>query len=301
MVPQHGAFSKHVSELPTGMEQPDTSRNRRRSVMTNRLSAKARWQLSVFLSRWRNRLRYAIRGPAIYRNWWEMYLINRRSQPTVLELRNGTRYWVRPRTTDLGVINEAAILNAYLGPGYFQLQRDAAVVDVGANIGDFSIQAAKLCPAGLIYAVEPVSANLKCLQRQLELNGTENVVVIPIALGGQEGQALIHASGGHSSLYWGSAETEVVNVTTLQSLMAAHGIERIDLLKLDCEGAEWDILPAAECLLPRIRAISMEYHNGKLDANWLELWLRQHDFEVRRTSGQWNGHLWAWQKSIPPL
>lgn len=256
-----------------------------------------RWHLSVFWSRWKNRLRYAIRGPRVYRNWWEMYLVNKRSRPTVIELRNGTRYVARPGTTDLGVINEAALINAYLGPGYFQLERDATIVDVGANIGDFSIQVAKLCPAGLIYAIEPVSGNIECIQRQIELNKTENVIVIPFALGAQEGEAPIHLAGGDSSFYWGSAGTEMVKVTTLQALMAAQGIERIDLLKIDCEGAEWDILPAAECVLPRVRAICMEYHNGKLDAHWLELWLRQHNFEVRRTYGQWNGHLWAWQTS----
>lgn len=258
------------------------------------------WQLSVFRSRWQNRVRYAIHGPAVYRNWWEMYLLQIRSRPTVLELRNGIRYWARPGTTDLAVINEAAILNAYLRHGDIALKRDATVVDVGANIGDFSIQAAKLCPAGTVYAVEPVSANVECIKSHIKLNDVENVVIIPFALGAHEGETLIHTAGAHSSVYWGTADTERVRVTTLESLMSTNGIRYIDLLKLDCEGAEWDIFPASESLLTRIGAITMEYHNGKLDANWLEAWLGEHGFEVRRTSGEWNGHLWAWQKIRNP-
>lgn len=77
--------------------------------------------------------------------------------------------------------------------------------------------------------------------------------------------------------------------------MKSHRIDKIDLLKLDCEGAEWEILPAAEPVLPRIRQICLEYHNGELTANWLEEWLRAHEFEVRRTDGAWTGTLWAWR------
>ena len=49
-------------------------------------------------------------------------------------------------------------------------------------------------------------------------------------------------------------------MVTLEELMDRCGIEAVDLLKLDCEGAEWDILPAAEGVLPRVRQICMEFH-----------------------------------------
>ena len=53
---------------------------------------------------------------------------------------------------------------------------------------------------------------------------------------------------------------EKVPLRTLSSLIREQGLEQIDLLKLDCEGAEWDILPEAELILPRIRQICMEFH-----------------------------------------
>ncbi len=255
------------------------------------------WEFSVFLSRWRNRVHYAAVAPFLYRNWWDMFLVNWRSVPTVLELRNRTKYLVRPKTTDLAVINEAVCIDPYLRPGYLHLKPDSTVVDVGANIGDFTIQAAKLCFSGSVFAVEPVSGNCEHIRRQIQLNQVTNVTLLHLALGDHEGEIAIHAAGSHSSVYWGeqNSNSERVRLSTLEAFMRYNHIETIDLLKLDCEGAEWDILPGAVQLLPRVRQICMEYHNGKLTADWLEPWLKQNGYEVRRTSGEWNGLLWAWR------
>ena len=90
------------------------------------------------------------------------------------------------------------------------------------------------------------------------------------------------------------AKTEKVPVTTLEHFMEDWEIQQIDLLKLDCEGAEWDILPASVEILPKIRQICMEFH---LDRGWtaekLGTWLRNHGYEVIHTPGVWNGQLWA--------
>jgi FkbM family methyltransferase len=253
------------------------------------------WELSVFLSRWRMRVYYAAVAPFLYRNWWDVFFVKLRSGPTVLELRNRTKYEVRPNTTDLAVINEAVCLDPYLKRGHLHLSPDSTVVDVGANIGDFTIQAAKLCPAGHVYAVEPISGNCECIRRQLQLNQVTNVTILHLALGDCDGEVAIHNAGSHSSVYWGEDASERVRQVNLESFMHDHNIETIDLLKLDCEGAEWNILPGAVAQFPKIRQICMEYHNGKLNAEWLEPWLVEQGYTVRRTVGEWNGLLWAWK------
>src|SRR5690349_6969834 len=128
------------------------------------------WKLSVLVSRWRNRLRYLLAAPVAYRNWWALVL-PKLGVSVVLELRNGLRYLVRSGKTDLAVVNEAAILNPYLGPGYVTLMQDAIVVDVGANIGDFTMQSARLCPRGRVIAVEPVTEHVRMIEVQVLLNG----------------------------------------------------------------------------------------------------------------------------------
>jgi FkbM family methyltransferase len=210
---------------------------------------------------------------------------------TVLELRNGTRYFVRAGTLDLGVINEAAFLDPYLGPGFLTLRPDSIVVDIGANIGDFAIQAAKRCPDGRVFAIEPLSFAGKMIETQTRLNGIHNVTWIPAAVSGSEGETTSDAVGGP---YKGSGAAEQIRVTTLPQVVRELDLPRIDLLKLDCEGAEWDILPAAEEILPLIQQICMEFH---CERGWtparLSAWLRARGFDVTHTGGSWNGLLWA--------
>jgi len=130
------------------------------------------------------------------------------------------------------------------------------------------------------------------IDHQARLNGVENITWICAALSGSQGEAA--AAGAGSPYARGSAALERVQTTTLPRLMADHGLDRIDLLKMDCEGAEWDILPAAEDVLPRVRQICMEFH---CDRGWtaekLADWLEKRGFEVLHTRGTWNGLLWA--------
>lgn len=251
--------------------------------------------LYSFYWRWRLRTWYVLNAPRVYRNWWKLFTAKVSHSPTILQLRSGVQYVVRPTSGDLGVINEAVILDSYLGSGYVSCQPNSIVVDVGANIGDFSVQAARLCKTGRVYAIEPVRENCLCITRHIALNELTNIELFPIALGGYNGEVSIHLNGSMSSVEWGSGELRTVQQLTLREFMRIANIKVIDLLKLDCEGAEWEILPAAESVLSAVRQICMEYHNGKLNVSWLENWLTAQGFTVARTQSPWNGMLWAWR------
>jgi FkbM family methyltransferase len=251
------------------------------------------WVLSVALSRWRNRARYLLAAPRIYRNWWALPW-PKLGVGVVLQLRNGLRYRVRPGTTDLAVINEASILNPYLASGHVQIRPDAIVVDIGANIGDFALQAAQLCSAGRVFAVEPVSEHVRMVEENVRLNGMGNVTCVRSAIGATDGTTEVRLRGNISSTRQGEGTAETVPVMTLERFLAEHGLERVDLLKMDCEGAEWDILPAAESVLPRVRQIAMEFHSaGVWTPVSLAAWLRERGYRVWHTAGPWNGLLWA--------
>ena len=156
------------------------------------------WTVSVFITCWRNRFRYLSRAPRVFRNWW-LWPLPKLGISITLELRNGLRYYVRCGTTDLAVVNEAALSNPYLGPGYLHVPEDAVVVDVGANIGDFAIQAAALCPRGRVYAVEPLGGNVEMIAINRSLNGLSNVEILHLALGADEGEVEIDLAGSRSS------------------------------------------------------------------------------------------------------
>jgi FkbM family methyltransferase len=217
---------------------------------------------------------------------------------TVLELRNGLRFFVRGGTSDLAAINESVMLNPYLGAGHIELNEDAIVIDVGANIGDFTMQVARMCPRGRVYAIEPLADCVAALNRNKVLNSFANVEIVNSALGDHEGKTKLFRAGVGSSEHShisGTTDSETVRITTLRRLIDDWQLERIDLLKLDCEGAEWDILPTASEVLPRIRQISMEFHpdRGWTGAKLAQL-LRESGYAVwYNTDAPWNGLLWA--------
>ena len=126
------------------------------------------------------------------------------------------------------------------------------------------------------------------------LNKATHVTILQAALGGQEGEVDIHVNGSHSSTLWGNGKTEKVRLTTLPRLLDELNIDQLALLKLDCEGAEWSILPAAETVLPRIQRIVMEFHceNGWTPEE-LASWLRERGYDVQHIPVPWNGLLWA--------
>jgi len=259
------------------------------------------WQASVWLSRCRHIAGYAIAIPFTYRNWWAVPL-PKLGRSVVLELRDGTKYLVRAGTTDLAAINEATILNPYLRSSDIVLPEDATVIDIGANIGDFTMQVARACPRGRILAVEPVSAHVQMIEAQIALNRVAHVQAVHAAVGASCQMTRVTAAGTTSRVSKNEDSGEVVEMVTLERLMQDHSIDTLDLLKLDCEGAEWDILPAAERVLPRIRQICMEFH---CERGWtgarLADWLRACGFTVSHTAGSWNGLLWATRRQASSL
>jgi FkbM family methyltransferase len=125
------------------------------------------------------------------------------------------------------------------------LRPDDHFVDVGANIGVFSIIASvQVGENGAVYAVEALPENRDLLERNLMLNGLRNVRVIPVALTDIDGEIDIFASTngnlGMTSLSSTGAKAEPIRVParTLDSLVADGTVSRCDVLKMDIEGAE---------------------------------------------------------------
>jgi FkbM family methyltransferase len=254
----------------------------------------------VFVTRFRNRVRYLFRSPFVYKNWWAVPL-PKLGVGVVLRLRNGLSYLVRAGTTDLAVVNETWLADPYTAPEFGDLPDDAVVLDVGANIGDFTMKMARACPRGRVVAVEPVGEHSRMIEVQKLLNRADNVTNLAVALGGAEGEVDIHVEGESSSAAWGSGPVERVRQTTLRRLLDELNIDTVSLLKMDCEGAEWDILPAADDVLHRVQRIAMEFHcSGEWTGEKLAAWLRDRGFEVRHTSGAWTGLLWAFRPAVVP-
>jgi FkbM family methyltransferase len=124
------------------------------------------------------------------------------------------------------------------------------VIDVGANIGYYSLLSAKLTK-GLVYAVEPEPRNLSLLKENIELNRLKNVVVIDKAVSDKNGIAKCYVSkdeSGEHSLVHGREhikDTIDVEVAKLDDIIK----DKIGLIKIDTEGNEIAVLKGAERII----------------------------------------------------
>lgn len=166
------------------------------------------------------------------------------------------------------VLNE--IKNGEYGLDSIQFQRGDIVLDVGANVGIVSIILGKLNPGITIYAFEPVPLTYKTLLKNLKMNGVTNVVAVNRALSGDVAPLTINAdyevNPGGSSSFVGDApgakrlQPVTVQSMTLDDVFRHYGIASCKLLKIDCEGCEYDVLYSTG-MLDRISGIAGEFHN----------------------------------------
>ncbi|MDX6689288.1 MAG: hypothetical protein QOG15_745 [Solirubrobacteraceae bacterium] len=209
-----------------------------------------------------------------------------------LRLRDGTRLTAPPGEPLLTLYHEIWIADSYRPAGWTAVTRPT-VVDIGANIGVFSVWAARRLGAFRIVALEPSPVMAKELLLNLARNRIQGACVLQVAVGGGRRDAVLYRRGAEvmNTLFqgdrYGSAFTagHTVRVITLDDVFELYDIDCCDLLKLDCEGAEYEILYGCSArTLGRIRHLVLEYHEG-LDAGGpdeLESFLRERGFAVTR-------------------
>ena len=174
--------------------------------------------------------------------------------------------------------------------GGFSLKETDTVIDIGANIGAFSIYAAKRMPKGHVIAFEPAADNYELLVRNASLNRLSNLTPVRAAVAGRSGVVTLYrgeASGLHSTTEGHSAdcsETEEVDAVSLEDIFQRYKIAECKVVKLNCEGAEYEVLYSTpDFVLTNIERIVMEYHakeNKWQKANELVNFLRKHKYEV---------------------
>jgi FkbM family methyltransferase len=243
-------------------------------------------------------------------------------------LPNGLVMWlpsVRMRGAANYLVREIFQQQRYAHQG-FEIGRNDIVVDIGANMGVFVLWAAPQTPQGKVLAVEPTGA-IDSLETNVSINQLDNVISLKAAVGvdGRESRfttypgfniinhkdewtpaavtrfliRLRYGRGSRMSL------TETVPTFSLGTLMDRYGLDRIDLLKVDCEGGEYEIFECLESYhFQRIRRIAMEFHEYQPahDHRRLVQILKAHGFKTE-VHKPWlvyrfmkYGSLWAWQE-----
>ena len=202
------------------------------------------------------------------------------------------RFHTRPRTTDQIVVDEvwqddcyrwhAALAGRYESESVWVAKSRTLVVDLGANVGAFSILAA-LSSATLVVAFEPDPDNIAAFERNLALNGFVNndvgrwthpaggrVDVWPFAAGRHEGTVRFCAGSGGGQVH--DSGSLLVNQFPLDQILANHyPRHEIAFVKCDIEGAELEALAGGPKTFGKAERIAMEYHSQLGQASWGDL------------------------------
>jgi FkbM family methyltransferase len=220
-------------------------------------------------------------------------------ETTALRLRNGLRIESAPGALIVPLYKEIWYRDDYrlrADP----LPRGATVIDIGANIGMFALYAAAEWGAARVYAYEPFADSFALLRRNAERNRMDAIIPVPLAIAGQAGSRALHMQGRHGvhSLFGDSGAAVHIDCITLADAFARDRIERCDFLKLDCEGAEYEILLATPAeIFGRIGRVALEYHDWMTAHHHDELraLLEQHGFTVasRDHTSSRTGYLFA--------
>lgn len=187
-------------------------------------------------------------------------------------------------------------------PAGFEIGESDTVVDIGGNIGTFAILASRAAHHGRVFTFEPNSENYSLLQQNIALNRAGNITAINAAVARTNGELKLYCSkqGGFHSLARNQRHVseETVRAVSLQSIFDEFKIEHCNFLKVDCEGAEYEILGSASReLLSRIDMIALEYHDdgvaGQVRADQLVEHLQANSFSID-TYTKLPGHVNGW-------
>ena len=140
------------------------------------------------------------------------------------------------------------------------LRPGMGVLDVGANIGYFSMLSASLVgPSGFVLAVEPNPENARMLEASRRLNGYEHVTIAQVAAGRSTGLLALHVAQSNGTTSNPSSNLEaLLAARTVPCIAIDHLIpagQQINLIKVDVEGAEYNALLGCSDLIARDRPV----------------------------------------------
>lgn len=215
-----------------------------------------------------NVIRLALQLAPVVQNPWGLSwdLLSSRPRICTAVLPGGERFSLRNTEGDLFVLKEVfgkSVYDCILAK--FTEDFDQ-VIDIGANIGAFTISIAQRARA--VLAVEPEPGNAAILMRNVQSNGLSSRVTIEqAAVGGTDSSGMLQFGPNSLMNYVVELKENCVNsnktkIISIDTLFDSHQIGSVDLLKVDCEGAEYDLIyHGSRETLRKVRAMVIELHS----------------------------------------
>ena len=215
------------------------------------------------------KLKVMIQSIKIFKNWYVLPLVyfNIINKSVIqIKLKNGINIILRvdKKSSDLDILVEVFIEKAYFPVG-FEIHDNDIIIDIGAHIGMFSIYAAQFCKAGKIFCFEPLPDNFELLKSNVMKNKLENIFIKNSAVSNKNHKLKFYQSNedfAAGGLFRKSNNFFEVGGNTLEQIFENNMIKKCNILKMDCEGAEYEILlNLPKEIFSKIDKICLEYHN----------------------------------------
>ncbi|MDT7885844.1 MAG: FkbM family methyltransferase [Thermoproteota archaeon] len=151
------------------------------------------------------------------------------------------------------------------------LNKDSIVIDIGAYIGTYSIRFCKIAYKGKIVSIEPLYDNYLMLVYNAKLNNCKNLYSVNMGIWSEEGTKSIFYKSDRMTLATlninlidkqSNFHKNLIKVTTLDKLINSLGLTKIDFIKIDVEGSEYEVLMGANKALDITRSVLIETHEN---------------------------------------
>jgi FkbM family methyltransferase len=218
----------------------------------------------------------------------KIFLNPRDSRVKAVRLRgSGLQFRVRG-AMDVWSIKETFLDRFYEKYG-FTIQPGWNILDIGAGIGEYTVFAA-MRPGSQVFSFEPYPQSFALMQENLRLNRVANARAFDRAISSGSGEMVLDLTGGEPLQFQSRMMQSLpiekslsVNALSLADAFGMLEIESCDLLKLDCEGAEYAILfDTPRPVLELVQRIVMEYHDNVVQYTHSDLirFLNEQGFKV---------------------
>ncbi len=199
--------------------------------------------------------------------WWKMNQLLFRL-PAVVELVPGRKIICYPDSSSGGLIIYKRLFD-YEEMMFLQkhLNSTSTFIDVGVNIGDYSLIASSIIRKNTIHSFEPFKSVLKRFQENIQLNSIRNIKTHEMVVSNTDGYEYFDSepeSEVNHIAYVNSAKSIKIQSITLDTFAKNNNISQIDILKIDVEGAEMKVLLGAKKLLAKgkIKIILLELNRN---------------------------------------
>ncbi len=199
------------------------------------------------------------------KNWYSFLLnyLGFKNEANTYKFRNG----ILIKTNEN--IDAATIAVIFIKKDYGIIKDNSTIIDIGTNIGIFSIYAASTSNNTKVYSYEPMPKTYNLLLENIKLNKLDNKILpFQLGVGSKKEKRRLFLAGGSPfhSLYSTMENTEFldISVISLKDIFDNNHIGYCDILKSDCEGAEFEIFyNTPDEYFEKIKEIRLEYHNQK--------------------------------------